>query len=200
HRVRAKTASGSSALAPLSMRPDSWRSKGGAAPISYATRSAGLGVFRVARSRSEALREEKRMSRPRLLLVSIILPLIFAATASAQTVEHGVEHVDVTTLLPLLSNACGFPLYGHVVGTNTFTDFLDDNGLIVKEITHVDQSVAITNLANGKTTTAERRFNVTTIGQDLFGPNEVVYSITITGADYKPFTIPGLGNIAQATG
>ena len=120
------------------------------------------------------------MSRPRLLLASIILPLIFAATASAQTVEHGVDQYDVTASVPLLSNACGFPLNGHIVGTNKFTDFLDDAGLIVKEMTHVNQSVTITNPANGKTIAAARRFDITTIGQDLFGPNEVVHSITIT--------------------
>jgi hypothetical protein len=57
-----------------------------------------------------------------------------------------------------------------------------------------------TNPANGKTLAADRHLARITIGQDLFGPNQVVFSQSIIGADIVPITIPGLGATAQATG
>jgi hypothetical protein len=140
------------------------------------------------------------MRKLRPLLAVITLPLLFAATAAATTVNHGVRQVDVTRLAPVLSNGCGFPLYVHEVGTVRFNNFLDDDGLIVKQIAEENFSETITNPATGKTATAHRRFVAITIGQDLFGPNQVVYSQTLTGADWAPITMPGLGATAQATG
>jgi hypothetical protein len=141
----------------------------------------------------------KLMSRPRFLLAIMILPLVFAAAASARSLEHGVEEVNTTFFAPLFSQACGFPLYRTSVGTLRFTDFLDDNGLVVKSINHFNITVTITNPANGKTLSTHQSTVVEFIGQDLFGPNEVVYSVTEIG-DIFNFTVPGLGTILQGVG
>jgi hypothetical protein len=141
------------------------------------------------------------MRKLRLLLAISVLPLAFAATAAATTVVHGVRQVDQTLIaVPLFSNACGFPINFHQVGTITFNDFLDDNGLIVKEIAEENYSATFTNPANGKTLMADRHLVRVTIGQALFSPNQVIFSQSIIGADFVPITIPGLGATAQATG
>src|SRR5262245_60233794 len=139
------------------------------------------------------------MTKLRLLLAIVALPLVFAATAAATTVTHSIEQIDAGGLSLPLSNACGFPINRHAVGRVDFTDFLDDNGLIFKEIDHTKLTVTFTNPATGKTASTHRPVNHTTVGYDLFGPNEVVTSFAQTGSEFN-ITIPGLGLTIQVDG
>jgi hypothetical protein len=85
------------------------------------------------------------------------------------------------------------------VGTVTYNDFLDDAGLVVESIDVVNVTATLTNRANGKSVTTHVSYVEHWVGEDLFGPNEVVYTVTLTGNNLN-ITIPGLGATAQRVG
>src|SRR5215467_8740695 len=96
------------------------------------------------------------MRKPMLLLAIFALPLVFAATAAANTVTKQVVTVNQTFLAGRLTRECGFPIYRTDVGAYQDTSYFDNNRVLLKETfrdTGGPYTITVTNPANVKSLT-----------------------------------------------
>jgi len=124
------------------------------------------------------------------LVVAAALVPAAAAAASPTTVTH--QDFDSTRTV----SVCGFPVVVHSEGVFTTWDYLDENGVLVRQRLHVEQAFTVTwtNPANGRS-----------IDTVLGGPVFVDYypdgsfTQTVVGRE-RLFIAPGEGPVATQVG
>ena len=124
------------------------------------------------------------------LVVAAALVPAAAAAAPPTTVTH--QDFDSTRTV----SVCGFPVVVHSEGVFTTWDYLDENGVLVRQRLHVEQAFTVTwtNPANGRS-----------IDTVLGGPVFVDYypdgsfTQTVVGRE-RLFIAPGEGPVATQVG
>jgi hypothetical protein len=118
--------------------------------------------------------------------------LLGPVPAEAAAPTHQSIAISQTFPAPVLSDACGFAVTGHLEGTMTVTDFVDRQGSFVREITlfHLGQTFG----ANGHVITGRTSQQVTTAAQP-----DGSFTVAFVGTD-SLFALPGSGPVIGSAG
>lgn len=124
-----------------------------------------------------------------VLACAIALPLAFAASAQAVTLETTVESVENE----FIDETCpGLPLDEHATGKNITVKKYNDEGELISWVIHAPRIATLTNPANGKTATGHQGLTVK-LDPASGAP------LSISGLRFI-LTAPGFGVVLQDAG
>jgi hypothetical protein len=134
-----------------------------------------------------------------LWLSVVVVVLVCVVPAAANTKQTTVVSLHFTQLAPLLTPACGFPVYETFDGSFKIEDYYDNSGTLLKQIItnfggHF--SLVATNPATGKNVFLQATgFNEII----TFNPDGSVATDSLTGIPIH-WIAPGVGTLMMSVG
>jgi hypothetical protein len=129
----------------------------------------------------------------------LILPLVVAAAVAGFVAASAAARTTVTFVPVDVSftdtGLCGFQIDVTDVGTFHVTDFFDQSGTLIKEISAGPTVLTVTNPANRKVATSTQTFAQTIV----FNPDGSISSVTQSGLILN-FHMRGVGSISMDVG
>ncbi len=129
---------------------------------------------------------------PSSLLLVVVLALATSVPVSAAGPATEVEELDLSFVLPGMSQACGFPVTMTVLGRVSHKTWVDENGDVIREIHNINLSRTVS--ANGNTLSFKDS------GADRLAANEDGSTTIETVGNLGLVTVSGSGPALGAAG